>query len=138
MNIYSTEQFENATIEQLKRIDKALVAAAFKIKENAQGLFVGNGKYHNLASIKGGIMLGKLKDSQIKIHAFGYDDPDKHTYKARFFVGGTRERKNKKPIGNHHKILTKGSIDALNTIDRATQQGESILDNYIKNTLRNG
>lgn len=138
MNIYTTEQFEKATLEQLDKIDKALVAAAYKIKENAQNLFVNNTKYKNLDRIRDGIMLGRLQNSQIKLHAFGYNDPEKHTYKARFFVGGTQVRVNKKPIGKHKKPLTKGRIEPLDTIDKATQNGGTILDNYIKRALDNG
>ena len=138
MNIYTTEQFEKASLDQLKQIDKALVAAAYKIKDNAQSLFVNNGKYKNLSNLKDGIMLGKLQDSQIKLHAFGYNDSAKQTYKARFFVGGTQVRVNKKPIGNHKKPLTKGRIEPLDTIDKATQGGEAILDNYIKRAINNG
>ena len=138
MNIYSTKQFEQASLKQLEHIDKALVAAAYRIKDNAQSLFINNGRYKNLEPLKEGIMLGRLQNSQIKLHAFGYDDEAKQTYKARFFVGGTKERVNKKPIGNHKKPLTKGQIEPLDTIDKATQGGESILDNYIKQALRNG
>ena len=138
MNIYTTEQFEKATLEQLNKIDKALVAAAYKIKENAQNLFVNNTKYTYLDRIRDGIMLGRLQNSQIKLHAFGYNDPEKHTYKARFFVGGTQVRVNKKPIGKHKKPLTKGRIEPLDTIDKATQNGGTILDNYIKRALDNG
>ena len=138
MNIYSTEQLEKASLEQLEKIDKALVAAAYKIKDNAQSLFINNGKYKNLDRIKDGIMLGRLQNSSITLHAFGYDDAAKQTYKARFFVGGTQIRVNKKPIGNHKKPLTKGRIEPLDTIDKATQGGERILDNYIKQALRNG
>lgn len=125
-------------MEQLKKIDKALVAAAYRIKDNAQSLFINNGRYKKLDSLKEGIMLGKLENSSIKLHAFGYNDEAKQTYKARFFVGGTQERVNKKPIGNHKKPLTKGSIEPLDTINKATQNGNVILDNYIKQALENG
>lgn len=137
MNIYTTEQFEKASLEQLKKIDKALVATAYKLKEKAQSLFVNNDTYKNLASLKEGIMLGKLENNQIKLHAFGYNDAAKKTYKTRFFVGGTKIRVNKKPIGNHKKPLTKGQIKPLDTIEKATQGGERILDNYIKKALDN-
>ena len=137
MNIYSTEQFEKASVAQLEQIDKALVAAAYKFKDKAQSLFVNNERYKNLAPLKGGILLGRLENSQIKLHAFGYNDPDKRTYKARFFVGGTKIRVNKKPIGNHKKPLTKGKIEPLDSVEKATQGGQNLLDNYIKKALEN-
>lgn len=138
MNIYSTEEFENATLDQLKKIDKALVAAAYRIKDNAQEMFINNGKYQNLAPLKDGLMLGKLENSSIRLHAFGYNDAAKQTFKARFFVGGAENRFTKSRKGSNTRPLSRGSIQALDTIDRVTSGSEGILDNYIRTALNNG
>lgn len=135
MNITDTTQIENATIEQLKAIDKALVAAAYEIKKNVQNTFVNNGRYTNINKLADGIMLGKLQNSSIKLHAFGYNDIDKQTYIARFFVGGTKERIQKKRKGKSIKPFSKGKIDALNSIDKGLIGAETILHNYIQKSL---
>lgn len=139
MNIYKTEEIQNYTIKQLKEIDNALVAAAFKIRDNARANFVNNGQYSGISKFKDAIMLGKLENSKITVHGFGYNDADKELYKARFFILGTQYRKQKKSRGKPlAKPFTKGYISNNDAIDKATAGSEHILDKYIDNALKNG
>lgn len=132
MNITDTTQIENATVEQLKKIDKALVAAAYRIRDNVRNTFNNNGKYTNINTLEEGIMLGKLENSSIKLHAFGYNDAEKKTYKARFFVGGTDGRYIKR---GKKKGAYRGKIEALDSINKGLDGAETILNNYIKKSL---
>lgn len=171
MNIYSTKQFEQATLEQLEKINKGFVKAAYKIKEVAQNEFVNNGIYTKLSPLKGGIMLGKFENNQVTLHALGYDDKEEQTYKTRFFVGGTTDRttyikqkrkgserkiykssytKKDGSVSHYYKSVTykynkrigkghsTGKIEAIDTITKILPQGQTILDNYIKQELNNG
>lgn len=127
-NIYDTKQIEQFTVQQLQAIDKALVAAAYKLKDIAQKEFVNNGRYRKLDSLKEGIMLGRLQNSSISLHSYGYNDSLKKTYKARFFVGGTVDRDN----GKH----STGHIEALDTIDKTVQANQQLLTEYINKVIK--
>lgn len=129
--VYSTRDLENATSEMLKGVNKALVAAAYKICDEMREEFrksqskykYGTEDYYKLAS---GIMVGKLDNGKIKIHALGHSDND-GTWKARFFVGGTSYRENSK--GN------KGMIKSNDAVDKGLEKGQNILNNFINNAL---
>lgn len=129
--VYSTRDLENATADMLKGVNMALVAAAYKICDEMREQFkksqsqykYGTPDYYKLAQ---GIMVGKLEDGKIKIHAFGHTEND-GTWKARFFVGGTAYRSNSKG--------DKGMIKANEAIDKGLSNGQNILNNFISNAL---
>lgn len=131
--IFDTRDLETASQEVLEKVDKALVAAAFKIRDEMRDEFLksqtnykySTSEYKKMAQ---GIMVGRLNDSQIKIHALGNKTND-GTWKARFFVGGTTYRKNNK--GN------KGYIKSNEAVDNGLTNAENILNSFIKNTLDN-
>lgn len=131
--IYDTRDLGTASQEILDKVDKALVAAAFKIRDEMRDEFIksksiykySTSEYKKMAQ---GIMVGRLNDSQIKIHALGNKVND-GTWKARFFVGGTTYRKSSK--GN------KGYIKSNEAVDNGLTNAENILNSFIKNTLDN-
>jgi hypothetical protein len=129
--IYDTRDLETASQEVLEKVDKALVAAAFKIRDEMRNEFIksqSNYKYNTseYKKMASGIMVGRLNNSQIKIHALG-NKSDDGTWKARFFVGGTIYRKNNK--GN------KGYIKPNEAVDNGLINAESILNTFIKNSI---
>lgn len=129
--IYDTRDLENASAEMLKGINRALVAAAFKIRDEMRDEFrklQGQYKYatSDYYKMSEGIMVGKLDNGSIKIHALGHKEND-GTWKARFFVGGTVYRKNNK--GN------KGYIKSNSAIDNGMKNADNILNNFIKNAI---
>ena len=131
--IFDTRDLETASKEILEKVDRALVAAAFKIRDEMRDEFIkaqSNYKYNTseYKKMAGGIMVGRLNDSQIKIHALGHKENDS-TWKARFFVGGTTYRKNNK--GN------KGYIKSNEAVDSGLNNAENILNSFIKNSLDN-
>lgn len=131
--IFDTRDLETASQEVFEKVDKALVAAAFKIRDEMRDEFLksqSNYKYNTseYKKMAQGIMVGRLNDSQIKIHALGNKAND-GTWKARFFVGGTTYRKNNK--GN------KGYIKSNEAVDNGLTNAENILNSFIKNTLDN-
>ncbi len=139
--IFDTYDIEKASQEMLKNIDKAIVASAFRIRDEARRIFIsGSSIYkthtsgHNYKDLSKGIMVGKLKDSQIKIHSLGASD-NAHTYKTRFFVGGTQYRKQNKINGKAVKAYQKGYIKANDTIDKAMSIADTTLNKYIKNAI---
>lgn len=131
--IFDTRDLETLSEEMIEKIDRAVVAAAFKIRNEIREEFKKSANlYTNHTSkydeLSEGIMVGKLKNSQIKVHAMGSNEkPD--TFKTRFFVGGTTYRKNSK--GN------KGFIKSNTAVDKGLSNAESILNSFIKNTLDN-
>lgn len=131
ISVYASEALEKASIEQLKQIDKALVAAAYAMRDKARKLFVSNAKGYNLQSLQDGVMLGRLRHgndgvTSVTLHAFG-NNTNKNSYKARFFVGGAYHRQTRSQ-------RYRGSIEALNTIENALDQGT--LDEYINNVIK--
>ena len=129
--IFDTRDLEQITDEMLEGIDKALVAAAFKIRDEMRDEFkkaASQYKYgtEDYANLSNGIMVGKLRNSTIKVHALGHREND-GSWKARFFVGGTTYRKNDK--GN------KGFIKENAAVDKGLQGADEILSTYINNSL---
>ena len=80
-------------------------------------------------------MVGKLRSSQIKIHSLGTKE-NTHSYKTRFFVGGTQYRKQNKIKDNTlSKPFQKGYIKPNDTIERTMDDADTILNTYIKNAI---
>lgn len=131
--IFDTRDLSSATDEVLKRVDRAVLAAAFKIRDEMRDQFkkditlykYATDDYYKMAE---GIMVGKLTSGKVKIHSFGHKE-NTGDWKARFFVGGTTYRKNQK--GN------KGLIKYNDAVDDGLKNADTILSNYIKNTIEN-
>jgi len=110
-------------------IGKAVVAAAFIMKDNARkNLKSSPYKMNNVAE---GIILGTLKKDyrhewhpKVKLHSFGYLTKDSTL--ARIFVGGTVPRYTGKRFT--------GYIRNSDAIGKAVNQG--ILDNKINEVLK--
>ena len=139
--IFDTYDIENASREMLKNIDKAIIASAFRIRDEARRIFINSfsiykthSSGHSYKDLANGIMVGKLRTSQIKIHSLG-DKTNEHTYKTRFFVGGTQYRKQNKMKGKAVKPYQKGFIKPNETIDKAMADADTTLNNYIKNAI---
>lgn len=138
--IYDTEDLSNASADILKRVDRAVVAAAFKIRDNARSQFKSDAnstyKSHtgDINKFANGIMVGKNNHGSIKIHAMGSRD-FYDSYKTRFFVGGTIYRTQTKRNGKNIKPYTKGYIKSLDTIDKVIGSSQSVLDSYIQHVL---
>lgn len=131
--IFDTRDIEELSQEMLNGIDRAVVAAAFKIRDEMRDEFKKSRSMYkyateDYANLSNGIMVGKLKNSQVKIHALG-NRQDDGTWKARFFVGGTTYRKNSR--GN------KGFIKSNEAVDNGLTKADSILTTFINNTLNN-
>lgn len=131
--IFDTRDLEQISDEMLEGIDRALVAAAFAIRDEMRDEFkraASQYKYgtEDYANLSNGIMVGKLKNSTVKVHALGHREND-GSFKTRFFVGGTVYRKNSR--GN------KGYIKENAAVDKGLQGAEQILTTYINNKLNN-
>lgn len=138
--VYDSMDLSNASEEILKDIDKALLAAAFKIRDEMRSYFVqSKGQYKHSTSnynhLDEGIMVGKLNNNTVKIHALGNNQKNSDLFKTRFFVGGTKYRtqvqKNGKPI----KSFSKGYIESNDAVDKGKSNAQNILNNFINNTL---
>lgn len=137
--IYDSGDLTHYSDEILQRIDRAIVAAAFRIRDNMRQAFISSSSlykyntpdYKNLAE---GIQIGKISDSKIKIHALGTRDYY-DSYKTRFFVGGTIPRTQTKRNGKSIKPYTKGYIKENNAIEKGMTNAESTLNQYIKNVI---
>lgn len=137
--IYDSNDLTHYSDDTKKRIDKAVVAAAFRIRDNIRKVFLTGSslyKYHTseYSKLAEGILVGRLNNSKVKVHAMGSRD-NYNSYKTRFFVGGTIPRVQTKQGGRSIKPYTKGYIRANNAVDTGTNGGENILDTYIRNVL---
>ena len=125
-----------------KGVDRAVVAAAFKIRDTARTTFNSSRslykhstkKYKHLSE---GINVGKFDETSetIKVHALGSKE-DKDTYKTRFFVGGTVYRKQKRWQGKRIKPYLKGYIEPNDALNDATGKAEEVLNRYVRNVLK--
>lgn len=131
--IYNIEELDVASNNLIKRIDKAVAAAAFKMRDNARDAFRQSAsnyphstkKFFELAE---GINVGRMKNHEIAVHSFGKKE-QYNSYKTRFFVGGTKYRFSKNGA-------SRGYIAANNVVQQSADQ--TILENFIKNTIQNG
>lgn len=137
--IYSIEDLDKASDEMLRAIDKAVLATAFKLRDDMRSEFTksrsqykyGTSRYDDLAQ---GIMIGKLQDCHVKIHALG-DKNLYDTYKTRFFVGGTIFRKQTKRNSQSIKPYSKGRIKENDAVQKGMQSAESTLSQYIRHAI---
>lgn len=133
ISLQMSEEIENATVEQLAKVDKALVAAAYAMRDHARRLLVteGKGKGYRLDRLQEGVMLGRLRKSpagetSITLHAMGKAS-DYNSFKTRFFAGGAYHRQT-------GKGRNRGTIEDLKTIEQSLD--EKILDDYINNAIK--
>lgn len=139
--IFSERDLDITSKEMLEDIDRAVLAAAFTIRDNMRSEFVKGGskyKYHTdkYDELSEGIMVGKLRDGTVKVHAMG--SPSKYnTYKTRFFVGGTIHRIQTNRNGQSVTPYNKGYIIGNDAIDKGLSIGQETLDRYINNVLNN-
>lgn len=123
-----------------ENIDRALLAAAFKVRDDARREFIASKPQYKYATsdydkLANGIMIGRLKNSEVKVHALG-NNSDQTLWKTRFFVGSTIYRTQNKRRGESlNKPYTKGFIKGNDAIDKAVSQNETTLDIYIHNVL---
>lgn len=136
--IWDTRDLTQLTQHQLQMVDKAVCATAFRLRDDARSKFKSSlykyktSKYDALAE---GIMVGRLRNSQIKVHALGTIS-NYHSYKTRFFVGGTRYRTQTKKQGQPlSKPYTKGYISGNDALDKAASSMNGVLDKYVSNAL---
>lgn len=131
--ITDTRQISNLKTEIKAKIDDAVLAAAYKIRDVMRSKFVqSKGIYKKTTSkydyLKEGIKLGHFERGTIKIHALG-DKQIYNSFKTRFFVGGTAPR--------YRETYKKSSgyIKANNAVDLHSIGGENILTTFINNAI---
>lgn len=138
--IYDAEELVNYGKDTKDRINKAVVASAIKIRDNIRSTFISDAtslyKHHkgNIAHLITGIMIGKDQGGSIKIHALG-NKSDSSSYKTRFFIGGTKYRKQERRLGKPIKPFTKGFIKPTDTLVKVVEKSNPILTNYIKKAI---
>jgi len=140
--IFDTRDLDTASKDTLQKIDKALLAAAFKIRDDMRQEYINSSNIYknrteNYNHLKDGIMIGKLKDNTVKIHSLGNNQKGSDTYKTRFFVGGTIYRTQSTKAGKSIKPYTKGYIKANDAVQKGLADGQETLNTYINNTLNN-
>ena len=131
--ITDTREISSLRTEIKVKIDKAVLATAYKLRDVMRSKFVqSKGMYKKTSSrydyLKEGIKLGHLERGTIKIHAFG-DKQIYNSFKTRFFVGGTAPR--------YRESFRKSSgyIKANKAIDLGAIGGETILNKFINNAI---
>ena len=138
--IYDTKDLSDASKEILDGVNRAVMAAAFTIRDNARSIFKSDAAYTykshtgNIAKLANGIMVGKNNHGTVKIHALGSKDYY-DSYKTRFFVGGTINRTQTQRHGQNIKPHTKGYIKSIDTIEKTINQSRAILETYIQHVL---
>lgn len=132
--IYDSRDLSTVGQEILDSIDSAILAAAYKVRDQGRQVFIQQGgiyKHHDANkynALAGGIMVGKLKkDHTVTVHALGANTTGSNLWKTRFFVGGTIER------AIPH---SKGMIAKNEAVDKGANNAQSILDEYVNNAIR--
>ena len=133
--IFDTKGFENATENIKKAVDKAIIAAAYRIRDNMRSSFKKSVSQYKYATpdyyrLAEGIEVGKYKKDEISVHALGHAEND-GTWRTRFFVGGTVYRKNKSGKGS------KGFIKANSAVEMGANNAEMIVNSFIKTAIDN-
>ena len=60
---------------------------------------------------------------------------DSSSFKTRFFIGGTRYRKQERRLGKPIKPYSKGYIKATDSLVEVVSASNPILTNYIKHAI---
>ena len=138
MKLYYTEQLQEATLNDLAAVNRGLMRAAIEIRDEARQKFANNKQNYIISKFQDAIQIGRLKreEHKIAIHGFGGKDNSKELFKARFFILGTRYRKQTKingtPLKQGRNI---GRITALNTLDDVIGDANIKLQQEIKKAL---
>lgn len=123
-----------------KAIDRALIASAYEVREKAIEHLLSI--YPNTEKFQNGIYVGVLRDKKITISSLGnksYDD-----FKARFFVGGTKERtdlggyrktKNGIQYVKYKKPMSKGSITPTHSLSVAFENQKQSIHAFFNNLI---
>lgn len=140
--IFEIRNIEESVPELIEQIDKAVLAAAFKIRDDARTHFMSSKSQYKYATsnynkLANGIMVGKLTGSSVKVHSLG-NKGNNDTWKTRFFVGGTTYRTQTQQEGVRlNKPYTKGFIQDNTALDKAVAQNQNILSEFIGNVINN-
>ena len=123
--IYEIEDLDTYGKELLNDIDRAIMAAAFKMRDDARIKILGSQhrKTDEFDTLTRGINVGRLINHRTNVNAFGTRE-QYNTYKTRFFVGGTKPR-----TKGHNRGQLQPS-HALDGIDSST------LEKYISNVIK--
>ena len=138
--IYSEIDVRNVEKELLGKLNKSVMAAAFAIRDNMRAEFKKDGskyKYHTAKfdRMAEGINVGKMRNGTVVIHAMGNREND-GTWKTRFFVGGTKIRKQSKENGKRLKHpYTKGYLSSLDSVEKGMRDAQQILNTYVEHVI---
>ena len=123
--IYEIEDLDTFGKEMLQDIDRAVLAAAFQMRDNARAKFLSSPHRKTSAfdDLNKGINVGKLINHQTNINAYGTRE-HYNSYKTRFFEGGTKPRT---------KGHDRGQLTGIHSLEDALD--ESILTKYINNVI---
>ena len=138
--IYSEIDVSNVEKELLGKLNKSVMAAAFAIRDNMRAEFKKDGskyKYHTAKfdRMSEGINVGKMRNGTVVIHAMGNREND-GTWKTRFFVGGTKIRKQRKENGQRlEHPYTKGYLSSLDSVEKGMQDAQQILNTYVQHVI---
>lgn len=130
--IYDSRDLGELTNEMLKSIQGAVYATAYKVRDDARNEYRKSKSMYKkptdkFTNLQGGIMVGKLRGGEIKVHALG-DRQDQELWKARFFVGGTVFRQDSKG-----RFL--GYIKENDALTKSVGMNKQTLNNYINNAI---
>ena len=82
-----------------------------------------------------GINVGKMRNGTVVIHAMGNREND-GTWKTRFFVGGTKIRKQSKENGKRlEHPYTKGYLSSLDSVEKGMRDAQQILNTYVEHVI---
>ena len=138
--IYSEIDVRNVEKELLGKLNKSVMAAAFAIRDNMHAEFKKDGskyKYHTskFDRMAEGINVGKMRNGTVVIHAMGNREND-GTWKTRFFVGGTKIRKQSKENGKRlEHPYTKGYLSSLDSVEKGMRDAQQILNTYVEHVI---
>ena len=142
--IYDSDDLTNISDNILNSVDRAVVAAAFRVRDDARQSFLQGGSNYKrrtskYAELSEGIRVKHLNNNEAVVFSTKGKDP---YYKTRFFIGGTIQReqtKRRDKTGKQitlSKPFTKGRIKENNAIDNVLSHAEGYLTNYIKNVIK--
>ncbi len=130
--ITDTRQLSNLETEVKAKVDNAILATAFKLRDQMREKFVKSKTIYKKATSKydylqEGIKVGHLQNGTVKVHALGTKQIY-NSYKTRFFVGGTVPRFKKDKA-------YRGYIKSNNAVQDGITGGDRILTEYINNAI---
>lgn len=103
--IYDTADFNGINAQTIQKVNRAVVAAAIKIRDDVRQTFVSDAqslyRHHtgNIENLTTGIMIGKDRGGSIKIHAMGSRE-DYESFKTRFLLVVLNTERKKREMGD--------------------------------------